>query len=72
MGRVGHVGVFPGDNRVIDRAGWQCTERDLDNATQRCRRIADHTHRRRAGDRYRTVALCAPHYRLAGPEARRY
>ena len=72
MGRIGHVGIFPGDSLLLDRVGWQCTAEDLDNPNQRCRWMVTHTHRRRDGDRYRTVALCARHYELAGPEARRY
>lgn len=69
MGRVGHVGTFPGDNLCIDRAGWQCTARDPDEPGQRCRWIATHTHRRREGERYRLTALCRKHYEAAGPEA---
>ncbi len=69
MPRAGHVGTWPGDNRVIDAAGWQCVKDDLDEPGQRCRRIATHTHRRRVGDRFRVTALCLRHYDLAGPEA---
>jgi hypothetical protein len=64
--RVDHADyILPGDNRVIDRAGWQCTAQDLDEPDVRCRRIASFTHRRRDGDRVRAVALCPLHYELA-------
>lgn len=70
MPLVTHAGVlFPGDNRVIDRAGWQCTAADPDEPRGRCRLIATHTHRTRDGDRYRWAALCLKHYDQAGPEA---
>jgi hypothetical protein len=67
--RVDHAGyILLGDNRVIDRAGWQCTAADPDEMRGRCRCVATHVHRRRDGDRMRVVALCAKHYELAGPE----
>jgi hypothetical protein len=69
MPHARHVGIFPGDNRIIDRAGWQCTAKDADQLRGRCVMIATHTHRRHDGDRIRAVALCGWHYELAGPEA---
>ncbi|MGH3548231.1 MAG: hypothetical protein ACRDQU_08985, partial [Pseudonocardiaceae bacterium] len=70
MGRVGHVGTWPGDNPVIDAAGWQCTAPDPDALGGRCRLIATHTHRRRVDGKIRVAALCPGHYDAAGPEAR--
>ncbi|MGH3547830.1 MAG: hypothetical protein ACRDQU_06890, partial [Pseudonocardiaceae bacterium] len=70
MGRVGHVGTWPGDNRTIDAAGWQCTAPDPDALGGRCRLIATHTHRRRVDGKIRVAALCPGHYDAAGPEAR--
>lgn len=67
VARCGYVLV--GDNRVIDRAGLQCTAADPDEPRGRCRYIATHVHRRRDGDRFRFAALCAGHYKKAGPEA---
>ena len=69
MPRVTRAGyILPGDNRVIDKAGWQCTA--FDSAEEgRCRWLATHVHRRRNGDKGTTVvALCQTHYELAGPE----
>lgn len=71
MGRVSPVGwTLPGQSRVVDRAGWQCTAADPDDQTERCRLIATHTHRRSVGDRVKVAALCPRHYREAGPEDR--
>lgn len=69
MPRIGHCGyLLPGDSRVADLAGYQCTAPDPDEARGRCRMSITHLHRRRDGDRVRTVALCPKHYELAGPE----
>jgi len=65
--RCGYVLV--GDNRVIDRAGLQCTAADPDEPRGRCRYVATHVHRRRDGDRMRVTAYCKRHYELAGVEA---
>jgi hypothetical protein len=67
VARCGYVLV--GDNRVIDRAGWQCTAADPDEPRGRCRCVATHVHRRRDGDRVRVTALCQRHYELSGMEA---
>jgi hypothetical protein len=70
MPRVDHARyILPGDNWVIDRAGWQCTAADSDEPRGRCRYLATHVHRRRESDRLRFAALCAGHYTKAGAEA---
>lgn len=69
MPRVDHAGyILPGNNRVIDRAGWQCTASVPDEPRGRCRWVATHVHRRRDGDRVRVTALCQRHYELSGVE----
>jgi hypothetical protein len=67
VARAGYT--LPGDNRIIDACGWQCTAHDPDEILGRCRLIATCVHRRRDGDRIRAIALCRRHFELAGPEA---
>jgi hypothetical protein len=70
MPLIAHCGyILVGDNRIIDRAGWQCTAADPDEPRGRCRFVATHVHRRRDSDQLRFTALCPTHYELAGPEA---
>lgn len=70
MPRVDRQGfVLPGENAIIDQAGWQCVAPDLEEIRGRCTRIATHVHRHRDGaNRVQALALCPRHYEEAGAE----